>query len=125
MSGVRTIWWSLAINLLIGGIAAGAVHEIGALSTFALLTLPAMAALLLTASIRATFIVATGLGAVIPALALAASFHFDLPVGPACAAFLALGVAIAAIRSRRGEAREPEGRLEQEPRARRAEFRST
>ena len=60
-----------------------------------MLTLPAMAALLVTASIRATFIVATGLGVLVPALALAASFYFDLPAGPACAAFLALSVAVA------------------------------
>jgi ABC-type Mn2+/Zn2+ transport system permease subunit len=125
VSGVKTRWWSLAINLLIGGVAAGAVHEIGALSTFALLTLPAMAALLVTASIRATFIVATGLGVLVPALALAASFYFDLPAGPACAAFLALSVAVAAISSGRTEARESHPRLEQDPVARNAEFRST
>jgi ABC-type Mn2+/Zn2+ transport system permease subunit len=97
VAGVKTRWWALALNLLIGGVAAGAVHEIGALSTFALLTLPAMAALLTTASIRATFIVATGLGVVVPSLALVASFYFDLPAGPACAAFLALSVVVAAI----------------------------
>lgn len=97
VAGVATRGWALAINLLIGGVAAGAVHEIGALSTFALLTLPAMAALLVTASIRATLIVATALGAVVPALALVAAFYFDLPAGPACAALLALTVAVAAI----------------------------
>jgi ABC-type Mn2+/Zn2+ transport system permease subunit len=99
VAGVNTRWWALGINLLIGTIGAGAVHEIGALSTFALLTLPAMAALLVTASIRATFIVATVLGAVVPSLALVAAFYFDLPAGPACAALLALSVAAAAIAS--------------------------
>ena len=122
VAGVKTRWWSLAINLLIGGIAAGAVHEIGALSTFALLTLPAMAALLVTSSIRATFIVAAGLGALVPSLALAASFYFDLPAGPACAAFLALSVALAAIRGAFTETHEPISRLERGPEARTAEF---
>jgi len=117
VAGVKTRWWSLAINLLIGGIAAGAVHEIGALSTFALLTLPAMAALLVTSSIRATFIVAAGLGVLVPSLALAASFYFDLPAGPACAAFLALSVALAAITGAFTETHEPIARLEQGPEA--------
>jgi ABC-type Mn2+/Zn2+ transport system permease subunit len=97
VAGVRTRWWALGLNLSIGIAAASAVHEIGALSTFALLSLPAMTALLVTSSIRSTFIVAAGLGAVVPSLALAASFYLDLPAGPACAAFLALSVAVAAV----------------------------
>jgi zinc transport system permease protein len=118
VAGVKTRWWSLAINLLIGGIAAGAVHEIGALSTFALLTLPAMAALLATSSIRATFIVAAALGVLVPSLALAASYYFDLPAGPACAAFLALTVAVAAIRAAFTEIHQPISRLERGAEAR-------
>jgi ABC-type Mn2+/Zn2+ transport system permease subunit len=121
VAGVKTRWWALAINLLIGAVAAGAVHEIGALSTFALLTLPAMAALLVTASIRGTFIVATGLGAVVPALALGASFYLDLPAGPACAAFLALSVVVAAIVSVYTEASKSLPRFERRPHARTAE----
>ena len=120
VAGVKTRWWALAINLLIGGVAAGAVHEIGALSTFALLTLPAMAALLITASIRATFIVAAGLGALVPSLALAASFYFDLPAGPACAAFLALSVAVAAIATVFTAARKPLPRFERQAQTRTA-----
>ena len=120
VAGVATKWWALAINLLIGGVAAGAVHEIGALSTFALLTLPAMAALLVTASVRATFIVATTLGAVVPSLALVASFYFDLPAGAACAALLAFCVAVAAIA--RGDAgrRKSQFRLVRQPQERTA-----
>jgi ABC-type Mn2+/Zn2+ transport system permease subunit len=120
VAGVRTRWWALAINLLIGGVAAGAVHEIGALSTFALLTLPAMAALLITASVRATFIVAAGLGVLVPSLALVASFYFDLPAGPACAAFLALSVAVAAMATVFTGVRKPLSRLERRPQARTA-----
>lgn len=120
VAGVKTRWWSLAINLVIGAVAAGAVHEIGALSTFALLTLPAMAALLVTSSIRATFAVAAGIGVLVPSIALAASFYFDLPAGPACAAFLALSVVVAAIGSGFTGARESVSRLEREPQARTA-----
>lgn len=105
VAGVRTTWWSLGLNLAIGLAASAAVHEIGALSVFALLSLPATTALIVTSSMRWAFIVAAGLGAVVPTLALAASFHFDLPAGPACAGVLALMVAMAAaveaIRRRR------------------------
>jgi zinc transport system permease protein len=118
VAGVNTRGWALAINLLIGAIGAGAVHEIGALSTFALLTLPAMAALLITGSVRATFIVAATLGAVVPSLALVASFYFDLPAGPACAAFLALTVAAAAMASVYTGVRKSLPRCERRPHAR-------
>ena len=121
VAGVNTRWWSLAINLVIGAVAAGAVHEIGALSTFALLTLPAMAALLVTTSIRATFVVAAAIGVLVPSMALAASFYFDLPAGPACAAFLALSVVVAAIGSGFTGARESLSGPDREPEARAAE----
>jgi ABC-type Mn2+/Zn2+ transport system permease subunit len=97
VAGVNTRAWSLGLNLAIGIAAAAAVHEIGALSTFALLSLPAMMALLVTRSIRSAFAVAFALGAGVPALALAASFYLDLPAGPACVALLALGVVVAAL----------------------------
>jgi ABC-type Mn2+/Zn2+ transport system permease subunit len=97
VAGVNTRLWSLALNLAIGVAAAAAVHAIGALSTFALLTLPAMAALLATTSVRATFAAAAGLGIVLPSAALALSFYVDLPAGPASVALLALSVPFAAM----------------------------
>ena len=96
VAGVNTRLWSLGLNLLVGVAAAAAVHEIGALLTFALLTLPAMAALLATRSMRATFITAGVLGATLPCLGLAASFYFDLPTGPASVLLLAISVLAAA-----------------------------
>jgi ABC-type Mn2+/Zn2+ transport system permease subunit len=96
VAGVNARRWSLGLNLAIGVAASTAVHEIGALSTFGLLTLPSMTALLLTSSIRSAFLVAAGLGAGVPVLALAASFYFDLPAGPACVALLGFGVTVAA-----------------------------
>jgi len=99
VAGVNTRLWSLGLNLLVGVAAATAVHEIGALLTFALLTLPAMAALLVTTNIRATFTTAAGLGAILPCLGLALSFYFDLPAGPASVALLSVSVLVAAAGS--------------------------
>jgi zinc transport system permease protein len=96
VAGVKARLWSLGLNLLVGVAAAAAVHEIGALLTFALLTLPAMAALLITTSMRATFITAAGLGATLPCLGLAVSFYFDLPAAPASVALLSISVLAAA-----------------------------
>jgi ABC-type Mn2+/Zn2+ transport system permease subunit len=97
VAGVNTRLWSSALNLAIGVAAAAAVHTIGTLSTFALLTLPAMAALLATSSVRATFGTAAALSIVLPCVALALSFYFDLPAGPTSVALLAAGVPLAAI----------------------------
>jgi zinc transport system permease protein len=97
VAGVKTRLWAFVLNLLLGIATAAAVHEIGALSTFALLALPPMAALLVTRSIRAAFVAAAVLGAGVPALALGVSFSLDLPAGPACAALLVLVVAAAAL----------------------------
>jgi ABC-type Mn2+/Zn2+ transport system permease subunit len=88
--------WARLLNLTIGVAAAAAVQAIGALSTFALLTLPAAAALLATRSVRATFATAAVLSIALPSLALAASFHLDLPAGPTSVALLAISVPLAA-----------------------------
>jgi ABC-type Mn2+/Zn2+ transport system permease subunit len=97
VAGVRTSLWFLALNLTIGVTATAAVQSIGALPTFALLTLPSMAALLATKSARATFVTAAALGTVLPAAALVLSFHLDLPPGPSSVALLALSVPVAAL----------------------------
>jgi zinc transport system permease protein len=100
VAGVNTRLWSVALNLAIGVAAATAVNAIGALSTFALLTLPAMAALLATTSVRATFLTAAALGVVVPSLGLVFSFYLDLPAGPASVALLAVSVPVAAMSKR-------------------------
>jgi ABC-type Mn2+/Zn2+ transport system permease subunit len=100
VAGVNTRVWSLALNLAIGVAAATAVNAIGALSTFALLTLPAMAALLATASVRATFLMAAALSVALPSAGLALSFYLDLPAGPASVALLAASVPLAAMANR-------------------------
>jgi zinc transport system permease protein len=97
VAGVNTRLWSLMLNLAIGVAAATAVQAIGALSTFALLTLPAMAALLATSSVRATFATAAALSMTLPSLALAVSFYLDLPAGAASVALLSIAVPLAAM----------------------------
>jgi zinc transport system permease protein len=97
VAGVNTRFWSSALNLAMGVAAATAVQAIGALSTFALLTLPAVAALLVTRSVRATFATAAALSVTVPSLALAISFYLDLPAGPASVALLVISVPLAAI----------------------------
>ena len=96
VAGVNARLWSLGLNLLVGVAAAAAVHEIGALLTFALLTLPAMTALLVTSNMQATFMTAAGLGATLSCLGLAISFYFDLPAGPTSVALLSITVLPAA-----------------------------
>jgi zinc transport system permease protein len=100
VAGVNVRGWSLLLNLLVGAGAAMAVHHIGALLTFALLTLPAMAALLLTTSVRAAFAAAAVLGTLLAFCGLALSFCFDLPAGPATVALLAASVPATAIAGR-------------------------
>jgi ABC-type Mn2+/Zn2+ transport system permease subunit len=101
VAGVNTRLWALCLNLAIGVAVAAAVHEIGALLTFTLLTLPPMAALLLTRSIQGTFILSAGLGTALACCGLIFSFYFDLPAGPASVALLAAGVLVASIVGRR------------------------
>jgi ABC-type Mn2+/Zn2+ transport system permease subunit len=101
IAGVNTRRWALALNLSIGVVASAAVHEIGALSTFALLSLPPMAALLVMGSIRSVFGLAAALGILVPAIALALSFRFDLPAGPTCVALLA-AIVMSALVARGG-----------------------
>lgn len=97
VAGVNARLWTLALHLAVGVVAATAVEAIGALSTFALLALPSMAALIATTSVRATFVTAAGLGMIVPALALVLSFYLDLPAGPAAVALLAASVPIAVL----------------------------
>jgi ABC-type Mn2+/Zn2+ transport system permease subunit len=98
VAGVNTRAWTLGLHLLTGVVVATAVDHIGVLSTFALLTLPSMAALLLSRSIRSTFVIAALVGIVVSVVALAVSFVLDLPAGPTNVALLALAVPVAAMR---------------------------
>jgi ABC-type Mn2+/Zn2+ transport system permease subunit len=97
VAGVRTRLWSLALNLLIGVAAATTVHEIGALLTFALLTLPPMASLLIARRIRTVFALSALIAVAAVCLGLFAAFYLDLPPGPASVAVLVLTVPVMGI----------------------------
>lgn len=101
VAGVHPQAWSLGLNLLIGVTVAMAVHEVGTLLTFSLLTLAPTASLLLTRSIRATFVMSAAIGILAVSGGLVAAFHLDLPPGPASVAILVLSVVAAGALSRR------------------------
>jgi ABC-type Mn2+/Zn2+ transport system permease subunit len=80
--------------------AAISVHEIGALLTFALLTLPPMASLLIGRRVHTVFALSALIGVSAVCLGLVAAFHLDLPPGPASVALLALTVPVVGIAAR-------------------------
>ena len=104
VAGVNTTLWSLSLSLLIGIATAASVHEIGALLTFSLLTLPPTASLLAMRSIQSTFGVSATLGVLLACLGVVVSFYLDLPPGPTSVALLAVSVPLAALVGRRRDA---------------------
>ncbi|MEW6337957.1 MAG: metal ABC transporter permease [Acidobacteriota bacterium] len=95
-AGIATGAWVLLLYLTIGAATAAAVHETGALLAFALLTLPAMAALLATRALRAAFVLAPAIAVACVLGGLILSFVWDLPTGPFTVALLAAAVPAAA-----------------------------
>ena len=87
----------MALNLSIGVAAAVTVHEIGALLTFALLTLPPMAARLVGRRIRTVFVVSALIRRAAVCGGLMTAFRFDLPPGPVSVALLVLIVPVMGI----------------------------
>ena len=107
VGGVHTRGWSLFLNLWIGLASAVAVHEIGVLLTFSLLTLAPTASLLVARSLRAAFGLSAGIGVAAVVLGLAGSWYLDLPPGPLSIVPLGLSVLLAGLlgngRLQRGE----------------------
>lgn len=95
-AGIATGRWTLLLYLTVGGATAAAVHETGALLSFALLTLPAMAALLATRGLRTAFVTAAAIAVVATGAGLVLSFRWDLPTGPFTVVLLVVAVPIAA-----------------------------
>jgi ABC-type Mn2+/Zn2+ transport system permease subunit len=81
VAGVNTRLWSIGLNLSIGAAAAAAVHEIGALTTFSLLTLAPMASLLVSRRIHTTFVLAIVIGIAAVWIGLVLAYQLDLPPG--------------------------------------------
>lgn len=96
-AGVRTTLWTLVLYLTVGGATAAAVHETGALLAFALLVLPATAALLITRRLATTFLASAAIAVASMVAGLVLSFYWDLPTGPFTAAVLAVAVPAAAV----------------------------
>ncbi|MFH1175906.1 MAG: metal ABC transporter permease [Acidobacteriota bacterium] len=99
-AGIATGGWTLLLYLSVGAATAAAVHETGALLAFALLTLPAMAALLVTRGLRAAFFTAAAIAVTCSLGGLVLSFTLDLPTGPFTVALLSAAVVIAAVMRR-------------------------
>jgi ABC-type Mn2+/Zn2+ transport system permease subunit len=99
-AGISTGAWTLLLYLTVGAATAAAVHETGALLAFALLTLPAMAALLATRALRAAFLLAPAIAVACVLGGLLLSFAWDLPTGPFTVALLAAAVPAAAVLDR-------------------------
>lgn len=100
-AGIAGGRWVLLLYLMVGGATATAVHEAGALLSFALLTLPATAALLASKSLRPAFVTAAAIAVLATAAGLVLSFWWDLPTGPFTVVLLALAVGVAALVGRR------------------------
>jgi ABC-type Mn2+/Zn2+ transport system permease subunit len=96
-AGIATGAWTVLLYLTIGGATAAAVHETGALLAFALLVLPATAALLATRGLRSAFVAAPAIAVVAVLGGLVLSFRWDLPTGPLTVALLAAAVPLAAL----------------------------
>jgi ABC-type Mn2+/Zn2+ transport system permease subunit len=96
-AGINTTLWTLVLYLTVGAATAAAVHETGALLAFALLVLPAMAALLVSRRLTSTFISSVAIASACVAGGLVLSFRWDLPTGPFTVAFLAAAVLSAAL----------------------------
>ncbi len=82
VGGIHTRGWSLLLNLWIGLAIAAAVHEVGVLLTFSLLTLAPTSSLLVARSLRAAFAVSAAIGVGAVCLGLVAAWYLDLPPGP-------------------------------------------
>jgi ABC-type Mn2+/Zn2+ transport system permease subunit len=96
-AGVRTTAWTVMLYLMVGIATAAGLRATGTLLAFSLMTLPAMAALLITRSLVGTFIVASVVSVVGVFTGLVLSFQWDLPTGPLTVALLAGVVAIAQL----------------------------
>ncbi len=101
--GMRVTIWDAALFLTIGLAIPAAARALGALPTFAFLTLPAAAALLLRVRLRTAFALAIAIGVVAAGAGYAISWIEEIPTGATmvgvAAAFLVPG---ALRRGRRG-----------------------
>lgn len=96
--GMRVRWWDAVLSLTVGLAIPASARALGALPVFALLTLPASAALLLGLRFRAVFVVATLLGVVAAAGGYLASWFAETPTGATMVLVAALALVPGALR---------------------------
>ena len=81
--GVRTGALQLVFSLLTAAVVVASVRVLGVLLIAAAVVIPGAAARLVTRSLGAMLAVATGIGVVTSVLGLYASYHVNVPSGPA------------------------------------------
>jgi len=99
--GMRVRVWDAVLSLTVGLAIPASARALGALPVFALLTLPASAALLLGLRFRAVFAVATLIGVVAAAGGYLASWVAETPTGATMVLLAALALLPGALRRRR------------------------
>ncbi len=100
--GMRVRVWDAVLSLSLGLAIPASARALGALPVFALLTLPAAAALLLGLRFRAVFAVATVLGVLAAAGGYLVSWVAETPTGATMVLVAALALAPGALRRARG-----------------------
>jgi zinc/manganese transport system permease protein len=93
----RRFLWDAVFYISFALVVTSSVRIGGVLLVFSYLIVPAALAGLLAADLRRRLIVAWGLGALLTALGLYASWTFDLPTGPAIVTAFGGAVALAAL----------------------------
>lgn len=102
--GLKVRLWDAVLSLTLGLAIPASARALGALPVFALLTLPASAALLLGLPLRAAFALATALGVAAAAGGYLASWFAETPTGATMVLVAALALLPGALRQvrRRG-----------------------
>jgi zinc transport system permease protein len=100
--GMRVRLWDAVLSLTVGLAIPASARALGALPVFALLTLPASAALLLGLRLRAVFAVATMLGVLAAAGGYLVSWGAETPTGATMVLLAALALAPGALHRARG-----------------------
>jgi len=81
--GRRLRWWDFVFYITFGIVVTSSVRIAGVLLVFSYLIVPAAVAALLSPSVPARLLIGWGLGALVSAAGLWASFAWDLPTGAA------------------------------------------
>lgn len=93
--GFRSTLWEILFYVLAAAVIAFATHVVGDLFVFGFMVVPPVTAMLLGRGVRQVFWMAAGIGAVVPAVGIAAAFLLDFPAAPASVAVALLLLAAA------------------------------